>query len=65
MPEAPHTLFFSSRSEKKKKKQPPFLFSQDGKKDERAGIERGFEKKTSKNKNDREMARYVREKGER
>ena len=63
MPEAPRTLFFSSRSEKKKKAA-PFWFSQDGKKDGRVGIERGFEKKPQ-NKNGREMARCVREKGER
>jgi hypothetical protein len=54
-----------SRSGKKRKKQPPFLFSQDGKKDGRAGIEHDFEKKPQKNKNGREMARCVREKGER
>lgn len=67
MPEAPRTpFFFIEKRKEEEKKNSPRLFSQDGKKGGWAGIERGFEKKTSnKNKNGREMARCVREKGER
>lgn len=51
MPEAPRTLFFFLGQEaERRKKQPPFLFSQDGKKDGRAGIEHGFEKKETPKK---------------